>query len=77
MGNIDARGRLDEQPFAYRVSKEGQVFIIWQGRTVVTVRGDDARRLLARLATLDDNGVQLALAKATGNFKRGNERRGR
>jgi hypothetical protein len=77
MGNVDARGRLDERPFAYRVSKEGQVFVTWQGRTVTTVRGDDARRLLARLATLDEAGIQLALAKVTGNFKRGNERRGR
>lgn len=77
MGTIDARGRLDEQPFAYRAGKDGQLFISWHGRTVVTVRGDDARRLLARLANLDEAGVQLALAKVTGNFKRGNERRGR
>lgn len=75
MGRIDARGRLDEQPFAYRTSKECQLFVSWHGRTIMTVRGDDARRPFARLATLDDAGVQLALAKATGNFKHGNERR--
>lgn len=77
MGSVDARGRLDDQPCAYRASREGQVFITCQGRTVTTVRGDKARRLLARLTALDEDGVQLALAKATGDFKRGNERRGR
>lgn len=61
MGSVDARGRLDERPLAYRASRKGQVFITWQGRTV----------------TLDDDGGQLALAQATGNFRRGNERRGR
>jgi len=30
--------------------------------------------LLDKIASLDAKGVQLALAKATGNFKRGNER---
>lgn len=74
MGKTDARGRLDDEPFAYRTSANGQLFITWQGRTVQTLRGSAAARLLARLDQLDPPGQQLALAKATGNFKRGNER---
>ena len=70
----DKRGRLDEEPFAYRTTKDGQLFISWQGRQVVTLKGPDARRFLARIAALDAAGVQLALAKVTGNFKHGNER---
>ncbi|MGI8474788.1 MAG: hypothetical protein ACR2OO_00165 [Thermomicrobiales bacterium] len=35
--------------------------------------GGDARRFLARMAFSDDDGAHLAMAKATGNFKRGNE----
>jgi hypothetical protein len=72
---IDQRGRLDEAVFAYEVSKEGKVFIFWQGKQVKIVRGDEAARLLARLeAAGSEKDVQLALAKITGNFKRGNER---
>ncbi len=74
MSPVDQRGQLGDKPFGYRTSKDGQVFIQYRGRQVLTLRGDDARRLLARLADLDGAGQQLALAKVTGNFKHGNER---
>ena len=35
------------------------------------------QKLARELEVMDLEGVQLALAKATGNFKRGNERGGR
>jgi hypothetical protein len=45
----------------------------------VTVAGARAARLIAILesaeATGDEDAAQLALAKVTGNYKRGNERR--
>ena len=65
---------LAGDPFSYRESRDSKVFISWQGRVVMTVKGEEARRLLDRLARTDARGVQLALAKITGNFKRGNER---
>ena len=77
MSPIDQRGQLADEPFGYRTSKDGQVFIQYHGRAVLTLRGDDGRRLLSRLAVLDEAGQQLALAKVTGNFKRGNERSAR
>lgn len=61
--------------FGYRVSKDGRVFVSFQGRHVVTVAGAKAERLAAALAGADGEQTQLLLAKATGNFKRGNERR--
>ena len=73
MSPIDQRGQLTDEPFGYRTSKDGQIFIRYRGRQILTLRGDDARRLLARLADLDGPGQQLALAKVTGNFKHGNE----
>jgi hypothetical protein len=36
--------------------------------------GAKAAKLIRDLPGMDDEGRQLALAKATGNFKRGNER---
>jgi hypothetical protein len=68
-----------DDPFDYRVTKSGQVLISRGGRQVVTVAGARAARLIATLdsasSTGDEEAVQLALAKATGNYKRGNERR--
>jgi hypothetical protein len=66
---------LDDAPFLYAVTKDGRVRIRWGSTVVTTVAGDAARRLIAALASADDEEVQRLLARATGNFKRGNERR--
>ena len=62
--------------FAYRVTKDGRVRVDFHGRHVVTVAGRQAERLRAALqaADGDHDAVQLLLARATGNFKHGNER---
>lgn len=70
----DARDRFAEDVFTHRVTKDGTVLIDWQGRTVTTVSGRAGERLVARLAGADRRQVQHLLARATGNFKRGNER---
>lgn len=72
--NIDKRGRLDEEIFSYRVSKDQKVFIAWQGKPVMTLKGKDAERFLAKIAGADPKNAQLVMAKITGNFKHGNER---
>ncbi len=74
MGTVDQRNRLDDDPFSYHVSKDGKVFIAWHGRQILVLKGEQARRLLTRLAGADRHQVQLALAKVTGHFKHGNER---
>ena len=42
---------------------------------MLSLRGTDARPFLVRTVALDAAGLQLALAKVTGNFKHGKERR--
>ena len=64
----------DERPFSYRTTKDGRVRVAFQGRHVVTLAGSDAKRLASRLEGADEEQSQPLLAKATGNFKRGNER---
>jgi hypothetical protein len=64
-----------EEVFSFRASAGGKVFLLWRGRTVKTLRGEEARRFLARIAGLQGEAAQLVMAKATGNFRRGNERR--
>ena len=61
--------------FGATVTKDERVLVSWNGRTVVTVAGPQGSRLAARLERApDEDARQLLLARATGNFKRGNER---
>jgi hypothetical protein len=63
-----------DDPFAYRVTKDGRVRIDRGGRTVIVVAGQDASALASKLASADADGVQQLLARVTGNYRRGNER---
>ena len=75
MPGIDKRGELEESLFSYRALKNGSVLLEHQGRTVKTISGDEAERFLKHITDLEGLEEQLVLAKLTGNFKRGNERR--
>ena len=68
---------LKDEPFAYRETANGLLQINHRGRVVTTLRGSAARRLSARLARVPRREQQLLLAKATGQFKFGNERAGK
>ena len=65
---------LAGEPFSYQPTKDGKLLIYWRGALVSTLKGNQTGKLLARLSGADTAQVQLILAKATGNFKRGNER---
>ncbi len=61
--------------FAAVITRDERVLISFEGRQVVVLAGADAIRVIDRLGRADgDEAEQLVLAKATGNFKRGNER---
>ncbi|WHY87148.1 hypothetical protein QNH39_04610 [Neobacillus novalis] len=76
MANIDKRNRLDDEPFSYRVTKNNTVFLDYFGKQIKTLRGKDAEKFFNKIQNAEDKeAVQLILAKATGNFKRGNERK--
>lgn len=61
--------------FSYESTQDGQVFISWQGRVVVTLRGARAQKFLSQIENVDPNEEQHLMARFTGNFKRGNEKR--
>lgn len=65
---------LQDDPFDYELTKSGNVRVFRGGRHVVTVSGAAARKLVARLGA-DAEHDQHLLARATGNYKQGNERR--
>lgn len=72
--NIDKRQKLQDAPFDFQITKDQRVLIYWHGKQIKIVAGKAAQKLIAVIDGLDDDEIQLALAKATGNFKRGNER---
>jgi hypothetical protein len=75
MTNVDKRNRFDEDVFNYQTSRDGIVFIYWYGKRVKIVHGQEAKKFLSRIQDADRREGQLFMAKATGNFKRGNERK--
>jgi hypothetical protein len=72
---IDKHNRFEEEVFTYQETKDGKVFISWYSKQVTTLKGDKAKKFLADIDGLDDREAQLVMAKVTGNFKHGNERR--
>ncbi|HRE47759.1 MAG TPA: hypothetical protein PLD47_08540 [Aggregatilineales bacterium] len=68
---------VDDEVFSYQTLKDGRVLISWHSRLVVTLKGEKAKKFLTRMEDADPTAAQLIMAKATGNFKRGNERAGK
>jgi hypothetical protein len=60
--------------FGWQATKDGRVRITWHGRVVTTLVGAAAARFVRQAEGADEETVQALLARATGNFKRGNER---
>lgn len=61
--------------FAWQETKDGRVRISWRGRVVTTLTGGRATTFVRQAEEADEEAAQLLMARATGNFKRGNERR--
>ena len=67
-----------ELGFGYTTSKDGSVRVTREGRLVCVVGGRDAAKLRDRLGrAASESERQAHLAKATGNYKRGNKASGR
>lgn len=71
MENVDKRNRLDEEVFSYLVTKNQSVIIYWFGKQGKVLKGREAEKFPASEAQTVKKDIQLLLAKAAGNFKRG------
>jgi hypothetical protein len=60
--------------FHHETRKSGEVVISRDGNVVTTLRGPAAEKFLRDIEHLDP---QQVMARATGNYRRGNERDGR
>lgn len=75
MKPIDKRGKLREEPFSYTVTKAGKVLVSWNGRQVLILKESAASKFLAEVEPLDNYNAQLLMARVTGHFKHGTERK--
>ena len=66
---------LDDNPFAVRRTRDGVLLISRGNQTVMILGGERAERVTQALdAAPDEQARQQVLARATGNYRRGNER---
>lgn len=71
---IDKRGKLNEEVFTYKITKDRKVFISWHGKQVTTLSGSRAEDFITDIEGAEGKEAQLIMAKATGHFKHGNEK---
>jgi len=75
MSKIDKRGKLEAEPFSFRMTKDRKVFIRWNGKQVPALKGIAAEKFLASVANVNAQQAQLVMARVTGHFKHGTESR--
>ena len=66
---------LADEPFSYHARADGTIVIHYRAAPVTLLRGKAAERFTARILGADMSAAQQLMARATGNFRRGNERR--
>ena len=67
---------LQDEPFSYLSRADGSIVIRYGTAPVTLLRGNAAAKFATRMADADAAAAQQLMARATGNFKRGNERSG-
>lgn len=65
---------LAHEPFRYQTTKSGLVQIYFENRVVTTLKGKAGERFLTKIEPLAGPDQQQIMARATGQFKFGNER---
>lgn len=68
---------LGHEPFSYVTRADGTIVIRYRDAPVTRLRGKSAARFVTRVEGADAAAAQQLMARATGNFKRGNERTAR
>ena len=71
---MGASDPLKDEPFSYLSRADGSIVIRYNTAPVTLLRGKAAARFTTRMIGADRAAAQQLMARATGNFKRGNER---
>ena len=70
----DEDARPGDLGFTFRRRNRDEVQILHRGRVATTLRHEAAADFLGEMARMNHDEAQQRMARATGNFKRGNER---
>ena len=74
---VDKRGRLEEEVFSYKITKDQRVFLYWHGKQVMVISGRSALDFIGKISDAEGRDAQLLMARVTGHFKHGNEKAGK
>jgi hypothetical protein len=69
------RDPLADEPFSFLPRSDGSIVIRYHAAPVTVLRGKAADRFRTRVDGAEAGAAQQLMARVTGNFKRGNERR--
>ena len=69
----DRRGKLQQEPFTFRETKDGKVLIYWHGKQIMILKAKAAGKFITNIANADSQQAQLLMARVTGHYKHGNE----
>lgn len=72
---IDQRKKLECEPFSYQITKDKKVRLFYRTKEVKIISNNTALNFIEKIKDLPINEQQLVMAKITGNFKHGNERK--
>lgn len=72
--DVDKRKRLEEDPFSFKFTKENKLIISRANKQIKIITGKHSTRFRKLSESASEEEIQLALAKLTGNYKRGNEK---
>lgn len=65
----------EEKPFSWKLLKNGKALIYWRGKFIKTLKEAEANKLKKVIGGGNEYDIQLYLARITGNFKHGNEKK--
>ena len=62
-----------KNPFSYKITKENKVIIYRNHKQIKIVKGKWSIDFIDSVSSLNEEDIQLKLAKITGHYKHGNE----
>lgn len=63
------------EPFTYKITKDNRVLIYRNNGLIKIIKGRLSLDFIESISRSDSELIQLKLAKITGNYKRGNEKK--
>jgi hypothetical protein len=72
---VSTTDSLADEPFSHHTRADGTIVVSYRGAPVTLLRGRAADRFATRMDGADADAAQQLMARVTGNFKHGNERR--